>query len=88
VELTRTDDVHAMGVLTLLRQVVALQEMPSTLMVAVCQVAGLVAAVLLLPSAVVDLAFDTDISTMLLQAMLVAFVAALVVSAWNAERRR
>ena len=77
-----------MGVLTLLRQVVALQEMPSTLMVAVCQVAGLVAAVLLLPSAVVDLAFDTDISTMLLQAMLVAFVAALVVSAWNAERRR
>ena len=64
-----------------------MQEMPSTLILAVCQVAGLVAAALLLPSAVLDLAFDTDISTMLLQAMLVVGAVALAVSVWNAGKR-
>jgi hypothetical protein len=68
--------------------VVAVQEMPSTLMVVVCQLVALVAAALLLPSAVVDLAFDTDISTMLLQAMLVALAVALVVSVSNGGKRQ
>jgi hypothetical protein len=55
---------------------------------AACQVAGLVAAVLLLPSALIDLAFDTDIVGNLLQAALAAFAVALIATVWKVEHQK
>jgi hypothetical protein len=43
-------------------------------------VAGIIAAGLLLPSYLIDLAFDTDLLTALAQAMLAAFACALMVT--------
>jgi hypothetical protein len=59
--------------------------------VAVCQIAGLVAAVLMLPSALIDLAFDTDLLSILLQAVLAvlaAFAVSLIVAAWKAQTQK
>ena len=50
---------------------------------AACQLAGIGAAGLLLPSYLVDLAFDTDLVTILAQAMLAAFACALMGMVWN-----
>ncbi|GEP58466.1 hypothetical protein [Reyranella soli] len=64
-----------------------MDDAPDTL-VAACQVAGLVAAVLMLPSAVIDLAFDTDFISILLQAGLAAFAVSLIVAAWKAQKQK
>ena len=53
---------------------------------AACQVAGISAAGLLLPSYLIDLAFDTDLLTTLAQAMLAAFACALMVTVWNDQK--
>jgi hypothetical protein len=46
-------------------------------LVAACQVAGIGAAGLLLPCSLIDLAFDTDLLSIVAQAMLAAFACAL-----------
>ena len=51
-------------------------------LLAACQVAGLVAAGLLLPGSLIDLAFDTDVLSILAQVALAAFACALVVAVW------
>ena len=53
---------------------------------AACQVAGIGAAGLLVPSYLIDLAFDTDLLTILAQAMLAAFACALMVTVWNDQK--
>jgi hypothetical protein len=53
---------------------------------AACQVAAIGAAGLLLPSYLIDLAFDTDLLTALAQAMLAAFACALMVTVWNDQK--
>ena len=50
------------------------------------QVAAISAAGLLLPSYLIDLAFDTDLLTTLAQAMLSAFACALMVTVWNDQK--
>ena len=50
---------------------------------AACQVAGISAAALLLLGYLIDLAFDTDMLTILMQAMLAAFACALMVAVWT-----
>ena len=52
-------------------------------LVAVCQVAGISAAALILPCALIDLKFDTDFLSMLMQAMLAGVVLALMVAVWT-----
>jgi hypothetical protein len=52
-------------------------------MMTVCQVAGISAAALILPCSLIDLAFDTDFLSMLMQAMLAAFALALMVAVWT-----
>ena len=64
-----------------------MEETPDTL-VAACQLAGLVAAALLLPSALIDHAFDTDFVSILLQVTLTAFAVALIVAIWKAQKQR
>ena len=64
-----------------------MEETPDALLDA-CQVAGLVAAALLLPSAVIDQAFDTDFLGIVLQAVLAAFTAALIVIVWKAQKQK
>jgi hypothetical protein len=53
---------------------------------AACQMAGISAAGLLLPSYLIDLAFDTDLLTTLAQAMLAAFACALMVTVWTDQK--
>jgi len=53
---------------------------------AACEVAGIAAAALLVPSYVIDLAFDSDLLTILAQAMLAAFACALIVTVWNDQK--
>jgi hypothetical protein len=53
---------------------------------AACQVAGIGAAGLLVPSYLIDLAFDTDLLTILAQAMLAAFACALMITVWNDQK--
>ncbi|SEP50786.1 hypothetical protein SAMN02990966_07768 [Rhodospirillales bacterium URHD0017] len=53
---------------------------------AACQVAGIVAAALLLPGALIDLAFDTDFLDTLSQAVLAAFAMALMLAVWTAHK--
>jgi hypothetical protein len=53
---------------------------------AACQVAGIVAAALLLPGALIDLAFDTDFLDVLSQAVLAAFAIALMIAVWTAHK--
>jgi len=63
-----------------------MEKTPDTL-VAACQVAGLVAAALLLPSALVDQAFETDFLSIMIQAALAAFTVALILAIWKGQRR-
>lgn len=56
-----------------------MQDKQHTLMAA-CQVAGIGLAGLILPSALIDLAFDTDFLGILAQATLTAFACALMVA--------
>jgi hypothetical protein len=53
---------------------------------AACEAAGIGAAGLLVPSYLIDLAFDTDLLTILAQAMLAAFACALIVTVWNDQK--
>ena len=62
----------------------AVQDKRETLMAA-CQVAGIGAAGLLLPCALIDMAFDTDFLTIAAQAMLAAFACALIVVVWTGQ---
>ena len=50
---------------------------------AVCQLAGIGAAALILPCLLIDLAFDTDFLNMLMQAALVGVALALMVAVWT-----
>lgn len=59
-----------------------MQESPHTL-AAACQVAGLIAAALLLPGALIDLILETDLLSILSQAILAAFACALIVATWT-----
>jgi hypothetical protein len=52
-------------------------------LVAACQLMGLSLAGLLVPGALIDLAFDTDYLSILAQATLAAFACALVVAVWT-----
>jgi predicted lipid-binding transport protein (Tim44 family) len=62
-------------------------ESPHTLMAAGL-VAGLVVAGLLLPSALMDLAFGTDFLSILSQAVLAAFAVALIIGVWSAQKQK
>jgi hypothetical protein len=53
---------------------------------AACQLAGMAAAGLLLPSALIDWAFGTDLLNILAQATLAAFACALIVAVWNYQK--
>jgi hypothetical protein len=52
-------------------------------LLAVCQAAGISGAALILPCSLIDLKFDTDILSMLLQVMLAGVALALIVAAWT-----
>ena len=52
-------------------------------LVAVCQLAGITAAALILPCSLIDLKFDTDFLGMLMQAMLAGVALALIVAVWT-----
>lgn len=52
---------------------------------AACQVAGIGAAGLLLPGYVIDGAFDTDLLSVVAQAMLAAFACALMLAVWTGQ---
>ena len=54
-------------------------------LMAVCQLAGISAAALILPCALIDLKFDTDFLGMLIQAMLPGVALALMVAVWTAQ---
>ena len=64
-----------------------MEEAPDTL-VAACQVTGLVAAALMLPSVLIDRAFDTYFLNVLAPAALAAFAVALIVSIWKAQKQK
>ncbi len=53
---------------------------------AVCQLAGLGAAALILPCLLIDLAFDTDFLNVLIQAALAGFALALIVAVWSDQK--
>jgi hypothetical protein len=50
-------------------------------------VAGISAAGLLLPCALIDQAFDTDLLSIVAQAMLAAFACALMLAVWTAQEK-
>jgi hypothetical protein len=52
-------------------------------LVAVCQLTGIGLAGLLIPSALIDLVFDTDYLSILAQATLVAFACGLIGAVWT-----
>jgi len=52
-------------------------------LLAVCQLAGIGAATLILPCTLIDLKYHTDILSMLLQVMLMSVALALVVAFWT-----
>ena len=52
-------------------------------LLAVCQLAGIGAAALILPCALIDLKFDTDFLGMLMPAMLGSVALALMVAVWT-----
>jgi hypothetical protein len=52
-------------------------------LLAACQVAGISLGGLLLPGALIDLAFGTDLVSVLAQAMLAALACALLVTVWT-----
>jgi hypothetical protein len=51
-------------------------------LIAVCQLACISAAALILPCSLIDLQFDTDFLGMLMQAMLAGVALALIVAVW------
>jgi hypothetical protein len=53
---------------------------------AACQVAGIGAAGLMLPCYLIDLVFDTDVLSILTQAMLAAFACALMLAVWTDQK--
>ena len=61
---------------------VSVQIKRETLM-AVCQLAGISAAALILPCSLIDLKFDTDFLGMLMQVILAGVALALMVAAWT-----
>ena len=54
-------------------------------LVAVCQLAGISAAALILPCSLIDLKFDTDLLGLLMQAMLAGVALALIVAVWTGQ---
>jgi hypothetical protein len=52
-------------------------------LIAVCQLAGISAAALILPCSLIDLKFGTDLLGMLMQAMLAGVALALMVAVWT-----
>ena len=60
-------------------------EMKRETLIAICQVAGISAAALILPCSLIDLAFDTDFLNMLMQAMLAGVALALIVAVWTGQ---
>ena len=54
-------------------------------LVAMCQLAGISAAALILPCSLIDLKFDTDLLGMLMQAMLAGVALALIVAVWTSQ---
>ena len=52
-------------------------------LVAACQLVAISLAGLLVPGALIDLAFDTDYLSILAQATLAAFAGALIVAVWT-----
>ena len=52
-------------------------------LMAVCQLAGISAAALILPCSLIDLKFDTDFLGMLMQAMLAGVALSLMVAVWT-----
>jgi hypothetical protein len=52
-------------------------------LVAVCQLAGIGAAALILPCSLIDLTFKTNLLGLLMQAALVGAVLALLIAAWT-----
>ena len=56
-------------------------------LLAACQVAGIAAASLTLPFALVDWLFGTELAVFLAHAALVAFVCALIVATWKLQDR-
>jgi hypothetical protein len=54
-------------------------------LVAVCQLAGISAAALVLPCSLIDFAFDTDLLSTLAQGMLAAFACALILAVWTGQ---
>ena len=57
-------------------------------LIAVCQLAGMGAAALILPCYLLDLAFDTDLLSMLAQAALAGFACALMVAVWADQEKQ
>ena len=51
-------------------------------LIAVCQLAGISAAALILPCTLIDLAFNTDFLSMLMQAALAGVALALILAVW------
>jgi len=54
-------------------------------LIAVCQLAGISAAALILPCSLIDLKFDTDFLGMLMQAMLAGVALVLIVAVWTGQ---
>jgi hypothetical protein len=52
-------------------------------LIVVCQLAGISAAALILPCSLIDLQFDTDFLSVLMQAMLAGLALALMVAVWT-----
>ena len=52
-------------------------------LVAACQAAGIGAVGLLVPGYLIDVAFGTDILSILMQGMLAAFACALIFAVWS-----
>jgi hypothetical protein len=54
-------------------------------LIAACQVAGISAAGPVLPCYLIDRSFDTDLLSILMQAMLAAVACALIVAVWTGQ---
>ena len=54
-------------------------------LIAVCQLAGISAAALILPCSLIDLKFGTDFLGMLMQAMLAGVALVLIVAVWTGQ---
>ena len=52
-------------------------------LIVVCHLAGIIAAALILPCLLIDLAFDTDFLDMLMQVALAGLALALILAVWT-----